>query len=107
MSTEVRIDQDREIDDLVNDHINYTIQYNSAAESFQLERAIEEHNARAFTEDVRFLERLEHISHIDAMHKADEIRDRLVEEHRIPMSVIDILINNISDLVAPIDDIPF
>ena len=107
MSTEVHVDQDHEIGNLIADHIDYTIQYNSAAESYQLERAIEEHNARAFTEDVRFLERLEHIAHIDAMHQADEIRDRLVNEHRIPMSVIDILIANISDLVAPIDDIPF
>jgi len=107
VTTEVQYQTDPEIRDLIDDHVNYTIQYNSAADEFLLERAIEEHEARQFTENIRFLERLEHINHIDALHKADEIRERLVAEHNIPMSVIDILLSNISDLVAPVEDIPF
>lgn len=89
------------------ERVNTYVQYNSAAEEYQLERAMAEHDARKFTEDIRYIERLEHINHIDALHQADMVRERLINDHGIPMSVIDVLINNIHDLVAPIDDIPF
>mgnify|MGYP005997319437 CR=1 FL=1 len=104
MSTEVHV---RPIDEQPDHCFNERIGYNSAADEYLLERAMEEHDARVFVENVRYLERLEHINHIDALHQADVIREKLVADHAIPMSVIDILMSNINDLVAPVEDIPF